>query len=268
MLYTGQITDSSGQPVPGASLTFLNDAGQYITAIPVSAFGNYSIDTSFDDGLFVPGIIAVFSAPGFYDYKLTAQTLPQTFSVQLTKKINAAAMLGLGAVAAVLIFDVNRKQKVSGVKSFMSNLPPWGKGLAVVGGLGLVYYFLLKGKNQGGQLPQQADQQLQQLAQQGITPTMSSAEFEGLASKIVVAVDDCGTDENAIYSAFGYLQNQADLMQLIKTYGVRSYKGCFEGSYFGNVQHNLSETLTGELSESELSTLNNILLQEGINYKF
>jgi len=263
MIYSGRISDSKGQPVPGASLSFTNDAGQVIATLPVSAAGTFSVDTSFDDGLFQSGIAAIFSAPGYQYFSIDSTLMPQVFNVTLKKKINQDLILGIGAGTA-LILAMSGKKKLSG---FVSDLPPWAKGLALVGGIGVVYYFLLKGKNESGLLPQTADSELSKLMAQGQFPTISAAQAEILSSKIVAAVDDCGTDENAIYSAFANLNNTADLMLLAKTYGVRTYKGCGE-AYFGYVHNNLSQTLTDELSSSEIDTLNNILVQEGINYKF
>src|SRR5690348_8040610 len=80
-----------------------------------------------DSGLFASGNNIVFSAPGYIDYGLSAATLPETFTVTLTKKVNPELALGIGAGAAILLL-AGKKNKLIGAaekQSRKAGLPSW-----------------------------------------------------------------------------------------------------------------------------------------------
>lgn len=150
--------------------------------------------------------------------------------------------------------------------------PVWLWPVVTVGGAALIilYFFNKKDPKAGdsAQLGTEADQKLAALAAQGIYPTDDSSTYESYSSIIVEATDDCGTDEQAIYDVFSALQNEADVWALVKRFGVRQIKSCFSGNYFGNTPYNLPQIIVEELSSSERNTLNSILAQKGITYRF
>jgi hypothetical protein len=132
----------------------------------------------------------------------------------------------------------------------------------------------IKEANQAAAL---ATSELQQLAQQGVTPSYSLSQFENFSQTIVTAIDGCGTDEDAIYSVFGQMNNEADIRQLVATFGVRYTQPCAASSpisytiwlandkAFGGP---LGVFLRFDLSDSEISHVNSILRTRGINYQF
>lgn len=269
MLYQGEISDSAGHPITGATLSFVTDAGQRLTGIPVIN-GHWLLDSSFDGALLEGGINAVFSAPGYFDYKISSITMPPTFNVTLTKKTDKLPLIIAGAgLGAALLYFAGKKGKLSGPGK---GLPAWVLPTAILGGGAFILYNLFGKPDprilQGNTLPQAAAAELLSEIAAGRGPTLSASEAEALAADIVQAANDCGTDENAIYSAFANLNNRADLLLLIKTYGVKVYKACFDGDYFKDTPRNLAETITSEFGPAERATLNNILTQEGINYAF
>lgn len=176
------------------------------------------------------------------------------------------AAVGIGAALLVIASQKKKKKKVSGFK----DLPPQAQNAIVIGAVGLASYFLIFGKknnyNQG--LPDAAGNDLDYLANMGQYPTISATEAESYAGMLVGAFNDCGTDEEIVYNVFRNLNNTADVLLLVKTYGVRDYKGCFSGDYFSDHHFNLGEALADELSAGEISKVNEILSQKGIDYKF
>src|SRR3954464_3627343 len=118
---------------------------------------------------------------------------------------------------------------------YWQDLPPWGKGvvaIVIVGGAGAIIYTIyhsikkrqeIKEANKAGLA---AQEELKQLQNQGINPTFSKSEFEAMAEALVEAMDGCGTDEETVYSVFRKLKNDADIRQLIASFGVRYYRPC------------------------------------------
>lgn len=64
-----------------------------------------------------------------------------------------------------------------------------------------------------------------------------------------------GTDEDAIFNVFNQMNNTADVLQLIKTFGTKDGK-------------TLDVWIRSELSHSEIRKLNSILSGKGISYAF
>lgn len=112
MKYAGKITDSSGAPIGGSSIAFVNDAGQRIVSMPTNGAGQWGLDDSVDDGLLQPGVFIVFSAPGYYEYSIAAANLPQTFNVKLTKKADTVLPWMIAVVnATALVYKLSETKK-------------------------------------------------------------------------------------------------------------------------------------------------------------
>ena len=86
-------------------------------------------------------------------------------------------------------------------------------------------------------------------------------QYFTLADTIEVATSGVADDEDAIYSVFRTLNNNADYLMLKKAFGERTY---FGGAIFYNA--NLNYVLREVLSEAELQTINEILALKGITY--
>jgi hypothetical protein len=101
----------------------------------------------------------------------------------------------------------------------------------------------------------------------GTAPTMTEAKFKEIANKIQLAFDGYGTDTTAINNQFALLKNNDDLMSLIAAYGIREISS---GNYnpLPDFTGNLPETIADELSQSEISELNSILVKTGITIRF
>jgi hypothetical protein len=101
----------------------------------------------------------------------------------------------------------------------------------------------------------------------GTAPTMTIAKFKEIADKIFDAFEGYGTDTKEINNQFALLKNNDDVMSLIVAYGVREVSS---GSYnpLPDFTGNLPEVLANELSQSEISDLNSILVKSGITIRF
>jgi hypothetical protein len=169
---------------------------------------------------------------------------------------------------------------------FYRGLPPWARGAVIVGGTALILYIAFRSYNtwknkqdeqKYNQAAQQADAELKQLAVSGVGPSYSPTQFELFAEKIVQAINGCVTNTNDIESVFSSMKNKADVLQLIKTFGVRYVQPCaatqpisyvrsiFNSEAFGGP---LETFLTYGLSASEISKINGILAKNKIDFKF
>lgn len=171
-----------------------------------------------------------------------------------------------------------------GLMRIYTELPTWAKGILVVGG-GVAIYFganaLLK-KLKEDKLKKEAEQdltnasdELSNLSKTGVVPTISKTTADAIANAIVQASNDCGSDEKLVYAQFDKIKNQADILLLIKSFGLRQKVRCpfsndpRESFFSANTPPmSLSAMLNSELSASELETLNNKLATKGIQYKF
>lgn len=150
-------------------------------------------------------------------------------------------------------------------------------GVAV---LGYAVYRSIKKKQdeeKANQAAQLAAGELAQLAQQGIRPTLSDLQFEQMSQTIVTAIDGCGTDEDAIFSVFQQMANEADIRKLITVFGVRYSQPCSVTSpisyaiWLANDQAfggPLNVFLRYDLSDSDIAHINSILRERGIVYQF
>jgi len=167
---------------------------------------------------------------------------------------------------------------------FWNGLPTWAKGVIAVGGLGIIgytgytIYKNAQKKKELADAKKQADVaqgEVEQLQQQGQSATHSDSEFEGLAERLVQAMNDCGTDEEAVYDVFRQIKNGVDIRKLVSIFGVRYYTPCaatspisytkwlWDDKSFGG---NISAWLGYDLTSSEIAKINSILKGNGVNY--
>jgi uncharacterized protein YqgQ len=88
--------------------------------------------------------------------------------------------------------------------------------------------------------------------------------YAQMADVIQEATDNSGTDTDAINRVFEKMNNNYDVLQLIKAYGSRW--NFFFGVPLGSFT--LPQILVSELSNSEIGDLNNLLTNKGITIQF
>ena len=101
----------------------------------------------------------------------------------------------------------------------------------------------------------------------GTAQTMNESKFKEIADKIFNAFEGYGTDTTTIKNQFALLKNNDDLMGLVAAYGIREISS---GSYnpLPDFTGNLPEAIGNELSQSQISDLNSILVKSGITIRF
>jgi hypothetical protein len=101
----------------------------------------------------------------------------------------------------------------------------------------------------------------------GTSPTMTTAKFKEIADKIFSAFEGYGTDNIKINNQFALLKNNDDLMSLVAAYGIREISS---GNYnpLPDFTGNLPQAIADELSQSEISELNSVLVKSGITIRF
>jgi hypothetical protein len=136
----------------------------------------------------------------------------------------------------------------------------------ILSGLFLVYrMFMPAGAKAQQQTTTSIKTDIAKEENKGVQPSFSASNYKTLADKLYSAMNTSGTDESAIYSVFSQLKNSLDVLKLIEAYGSRQLYTF--GLPVGG-QQNLSQALSDELSDSEISKVNQILFTKGINYKF
>lgn len=160
--------------------------------------------------------------------------------------------------------------------------PPIVKGVVVIG-IGLlgwsIYNSIKKKQDEkdATQAAQQAKKELEVLKSQGAGPTYSESQFLNWSDRLVQAMTGCGTDEDTIFSIFNSMRNEADVRQLIVSFGLRYYQPCaatspvsyaiwqFNDEAYGG---ELGTWLGYDLSDSDIANINAILHSKGIAYQF
>jgi hypothetical protein len=159
--------------------------------------------------------------------------------------------------------------KTNNLYNGFASLPSWAKGVIAVVGVGFVVlstYTIYKTISKAILNPKdssdEAKDDLKDLRQKGIVQKASDTQITAWAEILHEALASWGTDEEAVYSVFRNLNNEADLYKLIQLYGVRE-----EGDWWYNPEKTLVARLNSDLSTSERSKVNNILATKGIKFR-
>lgn len=92
----------------------------------------------------------------------------------------------------------------------------------------------------------------------------TASNYKAFADTIKSAFDGAGTDESTIYNTIKKMHNREDLLQLIIAYGTREISKFPFGTFAGSLPATISEEMTAE----EITRINSILSDKGINYQF
>ena len=103
------------------------------------------------------------------------------------------------------------------------------------------------------------------LNKQGIKPTYYASQYVQFADKLYNAMITSnpfqGTDEEAIYSVMRLMKNDVDINMLVKAFGTRRMEFSLKGG-------GLAAFLQDDLNTKEMATVNKILSDNKINYRF
>lgn len=99
-----------------------------------------------------------------------------------------------------------------------------------------------------------------------IKPSFPAVKYAEIANIIYDAIGSytANDNEDKVYAQFGLLQNERDLIELRKAFGLRSRKVLG----FGVSQMDLGTMLNNALSNGEVDKINQILSSKNIAYRF
>ncbi len=162
------------------------------------------------------------------------------------------------------------------MKKTWESLPPFAKGVIAVFlaalGAGAIYISYngikkyIAGKDSRKEITDLSNK-LDQLANQGVHPTISQQQASSMANQLEAAFQGYGTDFDVVKRVFQQLGNDADVVMLLATFGNRTISsGTWnpEGDYTGT----LSGAMTNELSSGQSDEINVMLQQKGISQRF
>ncbi len=149
-------------------------------------------------------------------------------------------------------------------------LPPWAKGAIAVGvAAGVAFIAFRIFRKFGGESAREAQEANQlenelntELNKTGLTYPKS--QYSTFANEIETAGFDIGTDEDAIYSVFRKLKNNADYLQLNASWGKPNRKVYDFG--IGR-DMTLPQFLRYEMNDGEIRKINQILSYNKITYR-
>ena len=151
------------------------------------------------------------------------------------------------------------------VSNVWNTIPSPIRGGIYLAGFGIVAYFGYKlyKKITTDSPVQGAKTDLETLEIQGIKPTLTDAQIQGMVTKLKTNAAGQrfgGTNEQAYYDVFSMLKNDADFNKLVIGFGEeRKSFSLASADLFGYVDH--------ELNETELAKVNSILKQRNIKYR-
>lgn len=149
-------------------------------------------------------------------------------------------------------------------------LPPWAKGIISVGILAGLGYVIYKVTQKFGEEPQRdatEDKQIKDELEEAIKKNPLSygpSQYATFANNIQEAGFDVGTDEEAIYSIFRKIKNNADYLALLKAWG-KPTRTVYEWGI--GRKKTLTQFLKSEMSDSEIRKINTILSNNKVTYR-
>lgn len=149
--------------------------------------------------------------------------------------------------------------------------PPLGKILLILMAIAICYLLfrvvkkVLEPTPVNENLLNSANTELNQLAQSGETTHYTQTQLDSFADKLFMAMDGQGTDEDAVKEVFEYMQNKADVLELIKAFGIRDY----EDELFVVYPYNLTQWLNADMDKADVKEyVNDILKSKNIKHSF
>ena len=157
-----------------------------------------------------------------------------------------------------------------------TGLPKWAQGILAIAGLGITafigwkIYSGIKESMETAKLKKEVkdvDKEIEELKESNIKPTLTSAQLSIMAGQLETSFQEAGTDEDQIKRVFEQLKNDADLLMLIKKYGVRTIRSPY--MWQADFKGTLGQTLSEEMTQSDIEEyVNSVLKKKGIKFSF
>lgn len=155
--------------------------------------------------------------------------------------------------------------------NFYTDLPPWGKFVVIMAGTAItlytahfIYQKIQTAKNDKSKREENktAKDEIKNLADKGIKPTISEAHATILSNQLFASMDGLGTYIVPIKKVIEQLKNDADYYMVSVAFGIKSIRS---GVYFvSDKKYTLSQALTDELGEFEQKDVNAMLKKQGL----
>lgn len=156
-------------------------------------------------------------------------------------------------------------------------LPPLAKIIIVVGvTVGVVYLaikvpkWIANTKNKTGAKDEVKDSKtdLAALAATGVKPTLTDTQLASIANVIQEAMSGYGDGLVRTMQALGQLNNDADMLALIRVYGTRTVKSGHFNIFTPDYTGSMSGAFSTVYSATEMDAINKTLALKGIKFKF
>lgn len=108
-----------------------------------------------------------------------------------------------------------------------------------------------------------SNSELNNLLVQGKKATLSNSQSIAVANALFTAMDGYGSDYGVIAREFAKINNDVDMLSVVKAFGVRTISSG-RGNPSSNFTGTLQQALKDELDDSEVTALNNMLARKGI----
>ena len=277
----GRVINEQGQGIP-AGFFYVDKAGNRLSqefATDAQGYFHWDIDQTNIDDTF----INFYSTGDFTPVVLTPDELLDSSLVVLKKTapFKPSYLVPILAGGALLVAVKGKGGKITGLnlKKHFQGMDPTAKKVLIYGGGAVGVYLLVNwwAKRPTADQAKEIDAARTQLARLaaefGILPTLNDSEFATIVANLKDAIGGCGTDEAQVYGQFKKLKNEADFYKLILAHAVQRYKACFEEKGLwdlitDHVSYTLSQALYADLRPEEIDTINNILADSSIDYKF
>jgi hypothetical protein len=148
------------------------------------------------------------------------------------------------------------------VKSNVSDLPKWAKGIiaiAIVGGVGYIAYKIYQSIKKVGDEKDvnkvliSTDKELNDLLKSGAKPSFPTSNYYTASNTIKQLLDGCDTSQNelaATYEVVKVVKSRIDWLMLVKAFGKRLIDNCGIGT--GDTLYDLPTLLKDQLGQAQL----------------
>ena len=87
--------------------------------------------------------------------------------------------------------------------------------------------------------------------------------------RLVTATQDAGTDNEAVYAVFRKIKNNADYLQLLKTWGNPTRQVYPDWIFFYSTGYKMTlpQLLRHDMPSEKIQKINNILAGNGVTYR-
>ncbi len=144
-----------------------------------------------------------------------------------------------------------------------NELPGWAKGVLALGAT-VVTVGTAYGINKYLQKDRTTEGDIKEEIKNGEQPSYSNTNYQTLADALYAARQGnhiFGTDEDTFYNVFNQMKNKLDVLKLSEAFGNRRLSVSLQDG-------NLGGFIADELNADEIDSINKILSNKSIDYRF